>query len=66
MGMESNEWWQNSNYLSYFEPVADYVEELLPDQLQSKVDAASELIDSDKIDAVGTLIESLPESSSDE
>ena len=66
MGMESNEWWKNSNYLSYFEPIANYVEQLLPDQLQSKVDAATELLDSDKIDAVGTLIESLPESSSDE
>jgi membrane protein required for colicin V production len=66
MGMDSSEWWQNSNYLSYFEPTTDYVEQLLPEQLQSTVDEAAQVLDSDTIDAVGTLIESLPESSSSE
>ena len=35
MGMESSDWWQNSKYLSYFEPTANYVESLLPSQMQS-------------------------------
>lgn len=66
MGMENNDWWQKSNYLGYFESTADYVEQLLPEQLQSKVDEAAEILDADKIDAIGTLIDSLPESSSAE
>jgi len=36
MGMENSGWWQNSQYLPRFLPVADYVEPLLPKQLQSK------------------------------
>lgn len=35
-GMQSNDWWQNSNYLKYFVSSADYVETLLPDNLQSE------------------------------
>ena len=66
LGMDNNDWWQNSNFLSYFEPTANYVEQLLPEQLQSTVDDAAELLDSEKVDAIGTLIESLPESSSSE
>ncbi|MBX2848489.1 MAG: CvpA family protein [Acidiferrobacterales bacterium] len=65
-GMDSNDWWQNSNYLEYFLPTADYIEQLLPEQLQSTVDDAAEILDSDKVDAIGTLIESLPDSSSAE
>ena len=34
-GMQSNDWWQNSGSLKYFESTADYVETLLPDNLQS-------------------------------
>jgi membrane protein required for colicin V production len=34
-GMQSNDWWQNSNYLKYFETTANYVETLLPNNLQS-------------------------------
>ena len=37
-GMQNNDWWQNSNYLGYFESSADYVESILPDNLQSKED----------------------------
>lgn len=35
MGMENNEWWQNSKSIAYLEPAANYVEQLLPEQLQS-------------------------------
>jgi len=35
MGMENSDWWQNSKYLGYFEPAANYVETMLPDGLQS-------------------------------
>ena len=33
-GMENSDWWKNSNHLSKFLPVADYVENLLPKDLQ--------------------------------
>ncbi|NNC99212.1 MAG: CvpA family protein [Gammaproteobacteria bacterium] len=40
IGMQGNDWWQNSKYLGYFEPAADYVETLLPQQLQSSAEEA--------------------------
>ncbi len=66
MGMDNSDWWENSSYLSYFESTANYIEQLLPEQLQSTVDEATQVLNSDTVDAVGTLIESLPESSSSE
>jgi len=36
MGLDNSGWWQNSQYLPRFIPVADYIEPLLPKQLQSK------------------------------
>ena len=35
IGMQNNDWWKNSRYLGHFEPAANYVESLLPQQLQS-------------------------------
>ena len=36
MGLENSGWWQSSRYLAYFVPTANYIEQLLPEQLQSK------------------------------
>lgn len=43
MGFENSGWWNNSKYLGYFEPMANYVETLLPENLQSAEQSLSEL-----------------------
>lgn len=43
MGMENSDWWQNSKYLGYFEPMANYVETMLPSNLQSSVEVIDEI-----------------------
>lgn len=47
MGMENSEWWQNSRYLAYLEPAADYVELHLPEQLQSSPEAQDDAANGD-------------------
>ena len=37
LGMQNSDWWQNSTYLPRFLPVANYIEPLLPNQLQSSL-----------------------------
>jgi membrane protein required for colicin V production len=43
MGMENSGWWQNSKYLGYFEPMANYVEIMLPSNLQSSGEIEGEI-----------------------
>jgi len=42
MGMENNDWWQNSKYIGQFQTTADYVEKMLPSQLRSSAEATSD------------------------
>ena len=42
MGMESSGWWQDSKYLGHFEPIANYVETMLPSNLQSSGEVLGE------------------------
>ena len=39
MGMGQSDWWKNSALIGYFEPLANYVEEILPEQLRSSTNA---------------------------
>jgi len=56
IGLDSKDWWQSSMSLSYFEPLADYVEELLPSQLQaSEPEIDSSLIKSDNISCLNSV-----------
>lgn len=43
MGMENTGWWQDSMGISYLEPAANYVEQLLPEQLQSSGENAAQV-----------------------
>ena len=51
-GMGTSEWWQESQSMVYLEPMANYVEQLLPEQLQSSekveeaLDSALQSVDS--------------------
>jgi len=36
LGMESNGWWTSSNLISHFEPIAAYVDELLPEEWRTE------------------------------
>jgi len=47
MGMENSDWWQSSVSIGYLEPVANYVEEFLPEQLQSSVNEQESSVDSE-------------------
>jgi len=44
-GFDSSDWWQNSKYLSKFEPMMNYVEDLFPEKWQSDSDLPKAIID---------------------
>jgi hypothetical protein len=55
--MENSSWWNNSRYLGHFEPLANYVETLLPANLQSGGDSVVEL-PSDQTEPIESTVES--------
>lgn len=47
LGMSSSDWWQKSQLVGHIEPVADYIEAILPEQLQGFSAANKDADDAD-------------------
>lgn len=68
IGLDKSDWWENSQYLPYFVPAADYIEPLLPKQLQANAEGDANLeqqvikqaLKNIQIDDANSSVESVP------
>jgi len=66
MGLDQSEWWKESSLLAHFEPAANYIEPLLPEQLQSSQEQEQETefessLDSTQVESKATIERSTTE-----